>query len=203
MNWSEKFNANISVDDPTLIPYTSRTREHQSTKNKRNRAEFAALTANIKEEMGDAEVVDSSSSSGGISIEEKHPLEVVEKNFTNTAIVGEEAEGTRFPRLRRAGGVLVSQDRSKGQGKGVKRQLDSSEVHHEAENPLKEEVSSALISPFIVASKANDGEENMDEGEGKIDGKMKDAMEVKTLKGREYGNTAGFLILLSNLIIRL
>ena len=213
MNWSEKFNANIFVDDPTLVPYTSRTREHPSTKRRRSKAESTALSMNIEKDVGDAEVIDSSSGSSCTSLEENPQIDFV----GNAATRGKEIEGIRLTRLMRAGGVsgsqLVGQDRGKCRGKEVKRQLDSCGVHLISENYPKEVSSSHLISStllnssssssdFLVCSEGGtdidideDGrEDNVNQEEGKIDGKMKDVMEVKTLKGREYGNSAGILI---------
>ena len=34
LNWNEKFDSNICIEDVTLIPYTARTKEHGSTKMK-------------------------------------------------------------------------------------------------------------------------------------------------------------------------
>ena len=35
LNWAEKFDSDICIDDVTLIPYTARTKEHRSTKMKK------------------------------------------------------------------------------------------------------------------------------------------------------------------------
>ena len=167
---------------------------------------------NIKEDVGDAEAIDSSSGSFCTSLEEKPQID-----FTgNAATRGKEIDGIRLTRLMRAGGVpssqLVEQDRSKHRGKRVKRELDSCGVHLITENYPKEESSSHLISSTLLNSSSSsshslvcseggtdididaDGrEDSLDQEEGKTDGKMNDIMEVKTLKGREYGNSAGII----------
>lgn len=45
MNWAEKFDSNICVDDVTLIPYTTRTKEHHLTKRKKPDLAASVATA--------------------------------------------------------------------------------------------------------------------------------------------------------------
>jgi hypothetical protein len=53
MNWSEKFDSDICIDDMTLIPYTARTKEHASTKKKKSIWKTSSDVGDSEENSGD------------------------------------------------------------------------------------------------------------------------------------------------------
>jgi hypothetical protein len=53
MNWSEKFDSDILIDDVTLIPYTARTKEHASTKKKKSTWKTPSDIGDSEENSGD------------------------------------------------------------------------------------------------------------------------------------------------------